>query len=1336
MALLFCGLSGYSNKQVAEQLLASGLEWAKGCVYLDDKSQRMVLLRGQEQPVPLASCGLGPDERFTFYDQVHTTGIDVQQVLNATAAITLGKDMTFRDLKQGAWRMRGVGKGQTLKIVVVDEVFSLINSTCPHGQELTLQTASTSTSQADQTSLVELQANEPQQKVLAAVIRWLVVGSINGEEKQRLQLLKQELAHCWRKRAFELLTTSDSPEQQLASRFAQDKWDPVASDHAATVGTVSWFEDFVLRYWIVHDLLTDAGPGPRDPDAKPLRIPPPPAGVFAQFAELFDFEDASVSSRIGAVNEASLAEPRQRPAILAACVEVFEEHVDMNMPGTVPTRTSFDQHVAQMLHDHVLFLADPGVSAPAYIVANRIKATTSGHGVPRSVQPTVKSAVSRALENAEELEHDAEMVQEHEHEQERETEVERQGHTVASRDPAGVVAWSWKALLVPHAWALADASEGAVDGTGAQAPFRLPVDVVLNRLRDVQAEVLDEQSALAQLRSLRLPFADNLLVSKNHTAVASSPNRPKRWKDIMVFVEVQTHAPHATKESKFVALSLAEAAALRRAFHSVVAQRHNNHCVVSTGGNLVTLTLWLSGARTSLDQIQFPVNLFDSSDPGEAASSQIVTARAASVTAACAAFNFFDANLRYAAADIPVLLKMLADASPADRRRFFEDSQRARRRDRVDWQGTAVSDVFVYNDPIEWHELRKVASDLATAFITVHGSLQRAFHEMDSDTDGLVSRHDLQNALLRLLMVAQGGQPPVSRDRAVVAADATLAQLPGSPPPMLRRSSSTVDALQVVLGSYTPERIQSFLHDALRHAGAQDALDEGHFNALFVVQQPKLAGLQVTHNDVNTPAANALSRRTTTAATPQERTSGGREGLDDAPSALTEFEALAASARADAAANAQRHQTLLKQQRLFAGHVSVAEVAHIGELSILGGGGAEILEQALIRSYHWSEAGSSVYTPTGSALSGGIPKAEPSIIVPRGMSLRTGVWKYELVIARSGSGSAGFVVLPSLGCADVRLYGIQYKETADGEGVLEIVEGNHIIQWLHMQLWRGDVLTFQVDTNTGSITVAINDTILLPRLRDDEASSKHAARQLIVPSELLSAGVAPCVMLQPCVTDASSTAAPGVPWHVRFLSNSPMAQARGVARSVSGQWTHEWSRARLVEVVIRQARSSAGQWQAASGDAGIQITEPPAPENAASTPVSAAADDGDTEMTPALAEDGAITNNDDDDEDSMKLTSIATTNYGFPSVIVAGVALTTGRWYYECTITDPGIGQVGWASMNFVGASDAGTGVGDDKTSWAYDGQRCRGWHNGCIKWYETALSCFLRLGEYALSCS
>ena len=94
-------ITGYSNKEVAQELLKRGLEWCDGVVFLDDDDKQQVFVRATNRVVSADQCGVSLEKRFAFYDQIHTTGMDIKHVVNATAAITLGKDMTFRDYVQG-----------------------------------------------------------------------------------------------------------------------------------------------------------------------------------------------------------------------------------------------------------------------------------------------------------------------------------------------------------------------------------------------------------------------------------------------------------------------------------------------------------------------------------------------------------------------------------------------------------------------------------------------------------------------------------------------------------------------------------------------------------------------------------------------------------------------------------------------------------------------------------------------------------------------------------------------------------------------------------------------------------------------------------------------------------------------------------------------------------------------------------------------------------------------------------------------------------------------------------------------------------------------------------
>jgi hypothetical protein len=97
-------ITGFDNLAVATYVLQNGLSGFDACVFLDSQDRKMVLLRTGMVVVRIDQCGVPLERRFTFFDQTHTTGMDIKQHFSARAAVTLGKDMTFRDLAQGAYR--------------------------------------------------------------------------------------------------------------------------------------------------------------------------------------------------------------------------------------------------------------------------------------------------------------------------------------------------------------------------------------------------------------------------------------------------------------------------------------------------------------------------------------------------------------------------------------------------------------------------------------------------------------------------------------------------------------------------------------------------------------------------------------------------------------------------------------------------------------------------------------------------------------------------------------------------------------------------------------------------------------------------------------------------------------------------------------------------------------------------------------------------------------------------------------------------------------------------------------------------------------------------------
>ncbi|UKK01646.2 hypothetical protein MACK_002464 [Theileria orientalis] len=130
LALIDTGalITNYTNYEVAKLLLVRGLSHVEGVVFLDDEDRQMILLRNKWTVTLLAHCGIPLQKRFSFYDQIHSTGQDIKQAARAIAYITIGPDMTFRDFAQGSWRMRGIGQGQTIKIIQPPEINQQITS--------------------------------------------------------------------------------------------------------------------------------------------------------------------------------------------------------------------------------------------------------------------------------------------------------------------------------------------------------------------------------------------------------------------------------------------------------------------------------------------------------------------------------------------------------------------------------------------------------------------------------------------------------------------------------------------------------------------------------------------------------------------------------------------------------------------------------------------------------------------------------------------------------------------------------------------------------------------------------------------------------------------------------------------------------------------------------------------------------------------------------------------------------------------------------------------------------------------------------------------------------
>jgi len=108
-------ITGISNLDVAKLVLKHS-SWRTECVFLDENGEKMIVDRSDHVAPFLASSSSDVGDTFSFFDHVHTTGMDIKQPPDGIAALTVGNDVSFRDYAQAAFRMRRLGHGQRIVV--------------------------------------------------------------------------------------------------------------------------------------------------------------------------------------------------------------------------------------------------------------------------------------------------------------------------------------------------------------------------------------------------------------------------------------------------------------------------------------------------------------------------------------------------------------------------------------------------------------------------------------------------------------------------------------------------------------------------------------------------------------------------------------------------------------------------------------------------------------------------------------------------------------------------------------------------------------------------------------------------------------------------------------------------------------------------------------------------------------------------------------------------------------------------------------------------------------------------------------------------------------------
>ena len=796
-------VTGMDNVEVAEYLLFGddtfqGLEpWFKGVVYLDKQDRQMVLLRASGRAVSLAQCGLPFHSRFTFYDQIHTTGMDIKQAPEAIAVATVGKDMVFRDYAQGCFRMRGIGIGQTIVALLIPEVAARIEkdlASVSDSFDITLADGKTS----KDVPLSMLYTRDTSDKLVP-------LSSASEPVTKGAQVFVWKDAHTSVEGTVDainrlLITNADGTVNFACCVPA---WLMLNSM------TLETLQDMQLSTQEVYNSLRKGALFELKQEiAESKRIEQPPVYRVRRFTTVYEPSVSDASAASASTSTRDIVKGR------TSAIGIYREIVSTDVDAGVPETQSFVDMIDDMISSYLgvdkddidkTFSRDKDEAVLEFAKlatdASHIYYTPESFQQTFSVRQKVQHSGAVMSEQPGNLGQEREQQQEQEQEQQKVKvrEQERQKMSQFGRDEEHSYPWLSEKLVQ-------DADVGAVapltvfksrDPAGLKAFSRLalnenpfyPLNVF--QMRQTSVVAMQETDSIQQRIKVseqtpapKVSFPGNLLVSSNWFKPSWTGLKVHRLKNVVFVLEWM---PQANKEKRryLTVLTLAEAETVRRIIHTqryaTVTDASNpllsrvatslkgkvqmalrivsGHvldktsgftpedvvCVADDTGVAVSDADVSHGATSAIASASVPTTTDESLASGSSATTASAAATEPSTdepsttepstteTAATAAstsagtedstskddsksltvstgmqcLRFFNNEMFYTDREVELIMNALCMCTPTDRRDFFEECLRRRRRERMLWDVTPVAKVFTATS--KWDLLRSLA---------------------------------------------------------------------------------------------------------------------------------------------------------------------------------------------------------------------------------------------------------------------------------------------------------------------------------------------------------------------------------------------------------------------------------------------------------------------------------------------------------------------------------------------------------------------------------------------------------------------------------------------------
>jgi hypothetical protein len=116
---LFKGISNRDVAQIIFNRFKALNSDVRGVVFFENN--KLVVMEGENQIVPLEQSQLKPKDRFSYCDNKHMFGADIKQFPTARAICTFDNTIDLDDMVQGVGRLREFLKGQTVSWVLTEE---------------------------------------------------------------------------------------------------------------------------------------------------------------------------------------------------------------------------------------------------------------------------------------------------------------------------------------------------------------------------------------------------------------------------------------------------------------------------------------------------------------------------------------------------------------------------------------------------------------------------------------------------------------------------------------------------------------------------------------------------------------------------------------------------------------------------------------------------------------------------------------------------------------------------------------------------------------------------------------------------------------------------------------------------------------------------------------------------------------------------------------------------------------------------------------------------------------------------------------------------------------